>query len=142
MIASKEDAIKALMSPFAEALEKIGVGHAYLAKKLKAELNARKTEVFKAKVSRLADPLNPAAGIVETEEVIYSRPMVDWKTRQEGRKDAHKLLGDYPAEKREHTFPGGIPVQIGDIPAAEREAIRAATEAYVRAIESGQKLTG
>lgn len=61
----------------------------------------------KIDAERLADKLNKE---LEADETIFAKiggkitdkkNVIAWKTRQEARKDAHKLRGDYPAEKRE-----------------------------------------
>ena len=67
-----------------------------------------------------------------TEETLVATSVSVPDIRQKARQDAHKLLGDYPAEKREHTFPGGIPVQLPTIPKEDLPAIKAAAEAYAR----------
>lgn len=68
--------------PMHVPLEKQGITRNYLAKKLKAELNAkREIKSFDAE------------GNVRTLKVV------DWPTRQRARQDAHKLMGDYPTEK-------------------------------------------
>jgi hypothetical protein len=87
---------KNLISSFDLIMDKNGVTPEYLAKKLKRELNASKPEAFKATTREFDGEGNL---IKQTEEVIYSKPMVDWKIRQEARKDAHKLRGDYPPEQ-------------------------------------------
>ena len=100
-----------------ESLEKAGITGDYLARKLKAELNGKETKIFLPKGSR---------------KLVYSDPLIAWEVRQKARQDAHKLMGHYPAEKREHTFPQGIPVQVSEISQEDREALKAAQEAYVR----------
>jgi hypothetical protein len=110
MPVSKDDILRSIReSPVFEFFKQEGITAEYLAKKIKRELNAKETKVFKAKsqklveTDRLVDPKNPEAGKiyqpVETEEVIYSKPLVAWEVRQEARKDAHKLLGHYPNAK-------------------------------------------
>ena len=56
---------------------------------------------------RLAVKLNEE---LEADETIFAKiggkitdekDVTAWKTRQEARKDAHKLRGDYPAERKE-----------------------------------------
>jgi len=86
-------------------MEAEGIDGRYLARKLKRELNAKKIEVFKAKVLKRG----PKGKIIEAEELIYSKPMIDWQTRQRARQDAHKLRGDYPPV--EFSGPGGEPIQ-------------------------------
>lgn len=91
MINSKEDAIKAVMSPFADAMGKIGINESYLAKKLKKELTAKETKFFQ-----------------KDGEVIETRDVVAWDVRQRARIDSHKLFGHYPAEKVEHDISGSL----------------------------------
>lgn len=68
--------------PLDEALLAEGITTEYLARKLKEELEAEKTE-FAKEGGRITD----------------ERDVVDWSTRQRARIDAHKLKGHYPAEK-------------------------------------------
>ena len=63
-----------------------GITEDYLLDKLKEELEADEEvqcRISKKEVKTIKVPL--------------------WKIRQDARKDAHKLKGDYPAEKHEHT---------------------------------------
>jgi len=55
-----------------------------LLNKLDEELEAHETKVFSGK-----------------EGLLYSDDMIAWPIRQKARMDAHKLRGDYPAEKSE-----------------------------------------
>jgi hypothetical protein len=64
----------------------------YLAKKLKAELNAKLPKVFLPKNSR---------------KQVYTAPLILWEIRQKARMDAHKLKGHYPAEKHQVGFDQG-----------------------------------
>jgi len=68
-------------------LDSHGLTFDYLTKKLKRELNAKETKVFNDK----------------DDGIIYSKNMTAWTIRQKARQDAHKLRGDYPAEKTEHS---------------------------------------
>jgi len=77
---------KQLNSPIVEALENEGITPSYLAKLLKKELKAKEVKVFNDK------------GIV-----IYSDPLKALDIMQKARQDAHKLRGDYAAEKHEVT---------------------------------------
>jgi hypothetical protein len=67
---------------FVGELLKHGITDVCLAKKLKAELNAKKT---KAQYDRLKG-------------WTYSAPMTAWEIRQKARMDAQKLMGLYPPE--------------------------------------------
>ena len=73
---------------FDDALIDEGIDAPYLAQKAKEELEAHET---KAQI--------PKGG----QEFIYSKDLVAWDTRQKARQDLHKLRGDYPSEKVEHT---------------------------------------
>ena len=77
-----------------KALEKQGLTFDYLAKKLKRELNAKETKFFQKD------------GFVKEQHDV-----VAWDIRQRARIDAHKLRGDYPAEKREITGKNGGPIE-------------------------------
>ncbi|MHA1305375.1 MAG: hypothetical protein ACTSPI_16875 [Candidatus Heimdallarchaeaceae archaeon] len=67
---SEYELIKDIENPLDKCLEKQGITAEYLAEKLKEELEAKEK----------------GKGIA-------------WKIRQEARKDAHKLRGDYPVER-------------------------------------------
>jgi len=73
---------------FIDDLDNEGLTSEYLAKKLKKELNAKET---KAQIPK------------GEKEFSYSKRMIAWDIRQKARQDAHKLRGDYPAEKVEHS---------------------------------------
>lgn len=96
---------------FREYLDKHKITGDYLAKKLKAELNAKETKTFKAKVIKTERPTVGYPVVIETEEVIYSKPMIAWDVRQKARMDANKLRGDYPAEKHEVGGKNGGPIR-------------------------------
>jgi hypothetical protein len=90
---------------YAARMDKNGITDDYLAKKLKAELNAKDTEIFLPKNSR---------------KPVYSKPMIAWDVRQKARIDAHKLKGHYPAERHQVGF--------------DMEQIQAAIHAAVSAV--------
>jgi len=90
---------------YASKMDEKGITDDYLAKKLKAELNAKATKVFLPKNSR---------------KPVYSDPLVNWDTRQKARMDAHKLKGHYPAEKHQVGF--------------DMEQVHAAIQAAVQAV--------
>lgn len=75
------------LETFAKACEAKGIGLKYLAGKLYDELEATEVKVFKT----------------GKDKVIESEPLIAWKTRQQARMDAHKLLGHYPAERKHIT---------------------------------------
>jgi hypothetical protein len=75
---------RAIFEPFLEAE---GITPAYLAKKLKEELESTEIKVFNDKENG----------------IVYSKPLIAWDVRQRARVDSHKLRGDYPAEKLDLT---------------------------------------
>jgi hypothetical protein len=77
-------------SVFEAMLEKYGINTEFLARKLKAELNANETRY---KYIVRDDKI----------KVVAEKTRIAWDIRQKARMDAHKLLGHYPAEKHEHT---------------------------------------
>lgn len=90
-----------------EAFKQERITPAYLARKLKAELNAKETKAFKATVRKYeTDHYGRRYVSEEHDEVIYSSPMVAWDVRQKARMDAHKLLGHYPDEKAKAQIEG------------------------------------
>ena len=72
--------------PMAKALEDKNITCDTLAEALVKELEAEETKFFADK------------GVV-----IDQKDVVAWGVRQRARQDAHKLRGDYPNEKLEHT---------------------------------------
>ena len=101
-------------------LETHGITVDYLIKKLKRELNAKETKIIKIKGAVKQEDLPKGFKVIGTsghlsydkegaevfgdgETVIRYDPQA-LGIRQKGRMDAHKLRGDYPAEKQEHSF--------------------------------------
>ena len=72
---------------FEDELIDVGIDGPYLANKLKAEFEAEETKFFQHE------------GIVTDQ-----RDVIAWGTRQKARENTHKLRGDYPSEKVEHTI--------------------------------------
>ncbi len=89
MVEIDDDFKKSMLKPDEKLLnfDGHGITEDYLLNKLKEELEAKETKFFHRK-----------GKVVETEDVI------EWNTRQNARKDAHKLRGDYPTEKVDHTI--------------------------------------
>ena len=75
-------------NPMGPAFEGAGITPEYLAKKIKSELNAT-TSTEKAYTYKDGKTLK-----------VKSKTK-HWDIRQKARQDAHKLMGDYPAEKHE-----------------------------------------
>ena len=73
-------------NPVTTAFKKQDITVDYLAKKLKEELESHETKFF-----------------AHQGEVIQQEDVIAWGVRQKARQDAHKLRGDYPVEKVEHT---------------------------------------
>lgn len=130
---TSEDIINALASPFTDALDGVGVTKKFLAKRIKAELNAKQVTRLKVK-GALGDaelPKTPKgktkagvkvvakSGLLATDkdgqvfgdgDTVIQFQDINWLVRQKARMDAHKLRGDYPAVKNEHSGPGGGPI--------------------------------
>ncbi len=77
------------------ALERAGITFDALLGKLKRELNARSTKFFQHEGT-----------------VKEKRTVIDWATRQSARIDAHRLRGDYPADKQDVTVHGDLATDI------------------------------
>ena len=75
------------------SMERAGISAELLTKKLLEELDATETKSFQYQG-----------------EIIESDDKIAWDVRQRARQDAHKLRGDYPAEK--HEMEGNIEVEI------------------------------
>jgi hypothetical protein len=75
--------------PLEMALRNEGITADYLAKNLKAELEATTIKFLK-------DGVRDERVTVE---------VIDWPTRQRARMDAQRLRGDYPSEKTDINFP-------------------------------------
>ena len=98
-----------------------------ITKLLKRELKAKITKLIKIKGAVSPDQLGKGRRIVSTSgtiiqtkdkdsfgdgETVIEWDEIAWDIRQRARMDAHKLRGDYPAEKREITGAGGGPLQM------------------------------
>ena len=110
-----------------EYFEQSGLTMPALTKLLKRELKAKVTKSIKVKGAVNPDELGrgrrivAASGtIIQTKdkgsfgdgETVIEWDEIAWDIRQRARMDAHKLRGDYPAEKREITGAGGGPLQM------------------------------
>lgn len=97
MPVSHEEMIEAILRPIDEAFDAQGITPAYLAKKLKKELHAKKIKVQIPKGEK---------------KFIYSMPLPDWDIRQKARQDAHMLMGHYPAKNQKAEKEDGKPLSI------------------------------
>lgn len=93
---------EAVFSEMRTAMDGFGLSAEYLTKKLKQELNAKEVKAFN-----------------NNGEVIYSKGLPAMAIRQKARMDAHKLRGDYPAEKLEHSGLEGGPIRIKRVSAED-----------------------
>ena len=104
-----------------------GLTIAALTKQLKRELKAKVTKSIKVKGTVCNEQLGKGRRIVATSgtaietkegtvfgdgETIIEWDEAAWDVRQRARMDAHKLRGDYPAEKQEITGAGGGPLSV------------------------------
>ncbi len=101
-----------------DRMESHGLTDIVLIKQLKKELRAHVTHTAKLRGAVTPDELKRGIRILsESGQIITTKDgevfgdgdtviawnEVDWTTRQRARMDAHKLRGDYPAEKKEIT---------------------------------------
>jgi hypothetical protein len=91
-IKMREKLLQSLGGPMTRSLDDIGITDEYLARKLKEELDAKITKQFQYEG-----------------EVIEAPDVKAWEIRQRARIDAHKLRGDYPAERKHVQIEGGLP---------------------------------
>lgn len=90
------DEVRARISTdVAEAMDRHGLTLDNLIKQLKRELKAKETKFFQ-----------------KDGKVVEKHNVIAWDVRQRARIDAHKLRGDYPAEKRE--IMGDVDIVIRD----------------------------
>ena len=91
-IKMRERLLASLGGTMTRSLDDIGITDEYLARKLKEELDAKITKQFQF-----------------NGEVIEAPDVKAWEIRQRARIDAHKLRGDYPAERKHVQIEGGLP---------------------------------
>lgn len=111
-----------------QALENTGITLNYLSKNLKKLLKAKKTITQKVKGSPNDLPkkcrIITTTGVIETvrgedgpeREYSDGESLIQWDEADttiqlRALVEAHKLRGDYPAEKHEHSGNGGGPIQ-------------------------------
>ena len=114
---TKEKMLEGLKrNPMQDAMEAEGITNITLAKKLKEELDAKET-VFSKFRGNLGEQVN----------------VIAWDIRQRARIDAHKLMGDYPAEKHEHSGEIQVIPQLSD---EDRKLLEGAAEKIIDGIIS------
>jgi hypothetical protein len=104
-------------------MEENGLTDLVLIKQIKKELKAHVTKTQKLRgavtpneLKKGIRTLSVSGQIVTTREgevygdgdTVIAWNEVDWATRQRARMDAHKLRGDYPAERQEISYPDQI----------------------------------
>ena len=131
MSVSAKEFVDAINEPILKDLDAAGLTRTYLAKKLKRELNAKETKFIKHKGSGKADEVmqeileglgkaakktKPRYTMIRegSEECVIAIDCVAWDVQQRARMDAHKLRGDYPAEKHETKTSGTLEITIVD----------------------------
>ena len=111
-----QEMIAEVLHPTRLCLENEGLSLKALANQLKKELKAKITKTAKLRgavssTKKGQHILSTSGQIVTTKDgevfgdgdTVIAWNEVDWSTRQRARMDAHKLRGDYPAEKHEIT---------------------------------------
>jgi hypothetical protein len=108
------------------ALIKEEITDEYLAKKLKGELKAKRSELIKIRGAIAQESLPKGYKLIAVSgtlayskdgdeifgdgESLIERKVPDRQIQQKGRQDTHKLRGDYPAEKYEHS--GNVTIEV------------------------------
>ena len=128
---TKADYLHDINSPMQSAMSAAGIDDAYLTRKLKQELEAKKPTRLKVKGALSQDKVGQCAKIIGTTGVVYYGEEglaygdgetviqfndADMTIRQKARMDAHKLRNDYPAKEVNHTLNGisGIVSEVLD----------------------------
>ena len=91
-------------APMRKAMESCGITKQFLAGLLLEAMKATKTIVF----------LDQKSG-----SILYSKDLINWKVREDARRDAHKLLAHYPPERQELSGPNGTPISLKTGPAVQ-----------------------
>ena len=87
----RQKMLDSLNSPIIKCLDSKGITLDKLADKLIEELDATNVKQFQYEG-----------------HVVEADPLIAWDIRQKARQDAHKLRGDYPAEKKHISLEGSI----------------------------------
>ena len=126
---TKDDVDRQAGWTMAQAMGAQGITPAYLAKKLKAELNAKE---LRAVVVIGGDEEGGRERIKES--------VPAWGVRQKARQDAHRLRGDYPAEQVEVSGDPLRPlfrISLDGLSEEERLAMAKAARAMLREQDAG-----
>jgi hypothetical protein len=104
---SVEELLQDNYNPFLKALIKNRLNVDSLVKKLKSELSAKETKVFKIKTLKKAGDQ-----LIEVEELAYSKPLPAWSIRQKARQDTLGYMGIIITERKEIGGFSGGPVTL------------------------------
>lgn len=100
---TRQEIINAMLSPLRSAMNRHGIDEEQLTGKLKDELSAEERKVIK--ISGKVDKATLSKGyrvVAESDnETIIEYSVNNTAVSQKARLDAHKLRGDYPADKHE-----------------------------------------
>ncbi len=125
----REKIFASLSSPIIGVLDDNGITMEYLAKKLKGELEAGETKTLKIKgkvdikelpagvrilTSAIIPKMHKEGEVYEPYDdgdTVIQWDEINWGTEQRARIDAHKLRGDYPAERHEVGGKNGKPIE-------------------------------
>ncbi len=115
---TSEQLAKDLLNPFKDVLLKGGIDDDYLIKQLKKEFENEEPKVIKSsgKLDSRSLPKNYKVIAKPTKDNPYGDTIIECRLHnlgisQKARMDVHKLRGDYPAEKHEHTGKDGGPIE-------------------------------
>ena len=117
-VITSEEIAKDLLNPFKDVLVKGGIDDDFLIKHLKREFRAKEPKVVKVKGSVSQEDLPSGFKVIADSGTVYEgekgavnlegETLIKYKVdligiSQKARMDVHKLRGDYPAEKHEHS---------------------------------------
>jgi len=147
---TSEELAEDLLNPFKDTLIKGGIDDDFLIRQLKREFRAKEPKIIKVKGAINPEDLPAGFKVIASTGVIEHRKegdedvsfysdgetIVQYKvhligTSQKARMDAHKLRGDYPAEK--HDISGALQV-IPKLGEADRELLTNTANKVVDAI--------
>jgi hypothetical protein len=91
-------------APMEKAMATSGITRQFLASLLKEAMEATQCTVF----------LDQKTG-----DILYSKELINWKVREDARRDAHTLLNHYPPERQEVSGPNGSAINLKTGPAVQ-----------------------
>lgn len=115
---NSQEVAEKILSPMRSAFNRHGIDEDFLVGKLQEELGAHETKTIKVKGHVSEEDLTEKVRIIADTgghhestkgniyidgETVLQWDEKNWPIRQKARIDVHKMRGDYPAEKHEHS---------------------------------------